>query len=68
MPQQWNDPGRRVAVLQDELRRLRARAERWGAAATAAALSEALERSAQDLPAAAPVAVPIRSAHPRREA
>lgn len=52
MSQDWNDPGRRVAVLQDEMRRLRARAERWGACATAAALDEALSRSSDDLPRA----------------
>ena len=38
MSTDWRDPRRRVMELQAELRRLRARAERWGAAETAAAL------------------------------
>ena len=49
MSTDWRDPRRRVMELQAELRRLRARAERWGAAETAAALAEALERSERDV-------------------
>ena len=45
----WSDPRRKVLALQTELKRLRARAERWGAPATAAALEDALARSDADL-------------------
>lgn len=45
----WNDPHRKVLALQAELRKLRARAQRWDAPETAAALDEALARSAADL-------------------
>lgn len=48
----WNDPRRKVSELREQIRRLRARAERWGAPETAAALAEAFERAEADLPPA----------------
>lgn len=45
----WSDPRRKVLELQAELKRLKARAERVGAPATAAALDEAIARSERDV-------------------